>query len=327
MRGHEPDVTADPRYRHTMFTLLACADSAPTVLGGPDDTAGDTAVDTAIQYTPPVYPAPCDAWGEPTDVGTIDPGLDEISGVEPSELNPGVLWVQQDHGNAAALYAIDAEGATLATITLDGVENVDMEGLALAPCEEGSCLWIADTGDNVEERLDPVLYRVPEPVIAFSGLELTVTPSAWPLVYGEGQPENVEAFTLTPEGLPVLVTKRNDGIARVWVADTLVEGAPNVLRHIGSVATRPADAEGGGMVTSADLWPDGTRLLLRSYERAWQLDLGEGGLEGVVTAPELDIPYSAVVHVEAVAYDSVARGYWQIPEGLEAPISWTPCLD
>jgi hypothetical protein len=312
--------------------------AADTDSAGDTDTGSDTDVDpdtdpdsgdTADTATPgPAYPVPCDSWGVPRDVGTIaDLDHEEISGVAPSLANPGVLWILEDHGNDPAFYAIDLTGASLGTVTLEGVENVDWEAIALGPCGDTTCLWAADTGDNLSERPDVTLYRVPEPAVGWGGgLDLTVVPDVFPLVYSEG-PQNVEAVALTPEGLPAFFTKRGDGTSFVYVVDALVPDVVTAPRRVATLSTRVGEEETGGVVTSADLWPDGSRLLLRTYDAAWEFDLGALGIEAAGTAARTALPHADERQVEAVAYDTEIGGYWQIPEGVEAPVTFVPCLD
>ena len=53
--------------------------------------------------------------------GTINiPSLDEASGIAASRNNPGVLWTENDSGNAAVVYAIDPQGRNLGAYALPG---------------------------------------------------------------------------------------------------------------------------------------------------------------------------------------------------------------
>jgi hypothetical protein len=284
---------------------------------GPDDT-GDTGDD------PVPVPAPCEEWGMPVTTGALaDEDLNEVSGVAPSVLNPGVLWVHEDHGGPTVLTAVDELGNTLGTLTLEGVENGDWEAMALAPCEWGQCLWIADMGDNASERDDLSLLRVPEPIVV-EGLDETATPDVFPVTYGDGFRHNVEAFALLPDGRAVVVTKRFDHTAAVFVLPV----GSDVFEGVAVMTTgETEDDDAADAVTSADLWPDGTRMLLRTYGVVTEIDLTDAGLDGIADAPRKTLPYAPVVHTEAVAYDAERRGYWQIPEGIGAPIDFVGCLD
>src|SRR4051812_26592257 len=60
----------------------------------------------------------------------LEPQLREISGLAASRTHPDVLWVHNDGGNAARLYAIGKRGSLLATFDIAGVANTDWEDIA-----------------------------------------------------------------------------------------------------------------------------------------------------------------------------------------------------
>ena len=51
-------------------------------------------------------------------------------------------------------------------MSITGARVEDWEALASAPCGKGSCLYVADIGDNDGKRSDITIYRVPEPAKA-----------------------------------------------------------------------------------------------------------------------------------------------------------------
>ena len=55
-------------------------------------------------------------------------------------------------------------GDLKATLTIDGVRNVDWEDIACGPCHNGHdyCIYIADTGGNTAHDANTI-YRVKEP--------------------------------------------------------------------------------------------------------------------------------------------------------------------
>jgi hypothetical protein len=87
------------------------------------------------------------------------------------------------------------------------------------------------------------------------------------------------------------------------------------------------DTERDARLTAADLWPETGALLLRTYRRAWRLDLGDLGLAAVLDAPIEELAVEAQDQVEAVAWDSGIRGWWQTSEGEGADLIWTGCAD
>jgi hypothetical protein len=92
--------------------------------------------------------------------GTVaDPALDEISGVVVGHRLDGVLWIEEDSDNEAAVYALDPTGEVVADVTVDGATNQDWEALAWAKGR----LWVGDIGDNERERGEIQVYSFHEP--------------------------------------------------------------------------------------------------------------------------------------------------------------------
>lgn len=88
-------------------------------------------------------------------LGSLPQEVSETSGLMIYE---GKVYTHNDSGNAAALYEIDTLNFTVRrTIQVSGAENVDWEDLA----RDDTYLYIADIGNNLGNRRDLVIYRVP----------------------------------------------------------------------------------------------------------------------------------------------------------------------
>lgn len=208
----------------------------------------------------------------PTRIGTLaHPRLAEASGAAVSRRNPGVIWTLQDSGNPPELLAIDSTGALRAIYTVDGAANVDWEEVALGPCGSRTCLYIADTGDNLERRDEVTLYRVTEP-------STTAADTAGPIPERRlgaverlrfrypDHPHDVEAMAVTPAGDVLLVTKgRSSGVLvfRLPTAAWSRTGEVTATR-IDSLPIAAA-ANIGRLVTGMALSDDGTRAVVRTY--------------------------------------------------------------
>jgi len=152
---------------------------------------------------------PSCAWGVTGSTGchpvadpvALPPGLEESSGVAPGR-EPGVVWTHNDSGGEPVLWAVDVRGGLKGRVRLGGAESVDWEGLAIGPCGEDRCLYVADTGDNLEVRESPTIYRIPVPAAA----DDTVRARALPVRLPDG-PRDVEALLALPDEGLLLVTK------------------------------------------------------------------------------------------------------------------------
>ena len=75
------------------------------------------------------------------------PDLPEASGVAVSRRSPGRLWAHNDSGEAV-LVALDTRGTVTGRVRVSGSKVDDWEAVAVGPCPGGSCIYIADIGDN-----------------------------------------------------------------------------------------------------------------------------------------------------------------------------------
>ena len=118
------------------------------------------------------YPECVGTAGDTIDVGVVNAGSMELSGLAAMRTDASILWTFGDSGNPAELYALDpatgmpANGSSDVSIT--NVANFDWEDIATAPCSAGECIYIADTGDNDLVRNNVTIYEVvpPGPIAA-----------------------------------------------------------------------------------------------------------------------------------------------------------------
>jgi hypothetical protein len=199
-----------------------------------------------------------------------NPRVTESSGVVASRAHAGLLWTHNDSGDEAILYATDVTGADRGSVRIPGITPVDAEDLAEGPCPTAPtrCLYLADTGDNREDRRWVVVYAVPEPAppTASSDTRRTTAPPARVRVRYPDRPRDVEAAFVTGAGTVSLVSKGRGGTVVVYRVpqaawkDRGVVTAEAVQRI--SLETGPL---AGRAVTGAALSPDGSRVAVRTY--------------------------------------------------------------
>lgn len=280
----------------------------------------------AVEEPEPDPPEPfCTAYEAAIQTGSLPAGLAEVSGLVASVQNPGVLWMIEDGGNEADVYAVTPAGALAGVVHVAGVPNVDWEDLALAPCGEETCLWVADIGDNAFQRGEVTLYRIREPI--FDGqYESEQEPEVFPFAYPSGA-QNAESLVVTGEGRPYVLTKRDDASTYVYAIDAVEPGTRTEARALGALSTA-SDTDTWGSRTSATgaaLWPDEGRLYVRTYGAAWSWQLGEAGMEGVAEGARAEVPATAEPQGEAIAWDADEAGFWQVSEGEGSALWFTGC--
>ena len=208
---------------------------------------------------------------EPRRTGVFkDLRVSESSGVAASRRQPGILWTLNDSGHGPWLYATDTLGRALGAFEVSGARNFDWEAIALGPCGRRDCLYIADTGDNAQDRKSATIYRVPEPTIP-AGRARTDRAVMLEFRYPRGR-WDVEATFVDGTGAVYLITKSR-GTAptlyrlgpEAWKARDLVTA--EALGKL-PIDTRPL----GNLVTDAALSPSGTRVAVRTYLAIYLFD-------------------------------------------------------
>lgn len=200
---------------------------------------------------------------EPRRTGFFrDPRVNESSGVAASRRQPGILWTLNDSGDDAWIYATDTLGRPHGALEVDGASNRDWEAIALGPCGNRDCLYIADTGDNNRDHRSAVIYRVPEP--ALPARATTEPAQALEFRYPKGR-WDVEAMFVDSTGATYLITKGGAKPPQVYrlPADAWRAREPVAAQPLGPL---PIDSRSlGNRVTDAALSPSGDLVAVRTY--------------------------------------------------------------
>ena len=239
-----------------------------------------------------------------------DPRLDEISGIAAGIRSPAVVYVQNDSGDSARFFALDAHhGDVLAEYDVPGASNVDWEDIAVAPDAHGvPSVWLADIGDNGAQRGQIQLYRVPEPQVDTAARDRVLTtaaPQVWQLHYPEGA-QNAESLAVAPDGTPYVFTKSPIGRTEVYAAPT--QPGTGTLEHIGSISfgltgtSGPFPAAGQLAATGADISPDGTRLVVRTYTDAYLWTVRDGDVAAALRTSPQRVPLPRQPQGEGVCF-------------------------
>ena len=240
-----------------------------------------------------------------------DPRIGEASGVARGIASPNVVYVQNDSGDTARFFALDARtGATLATYTVPGATNVDWEDIAVARDRRGvPSLWIADVGDNDGSRPEVRLYRVDEPRVQPGVSQATTaTPEVWRLRY-PGGPIDAESLAVAPGGSAYLVTKALLGGSTVYAVPARPAAGVQTLRAVGAIQFQLTGTPGGpnrvGQLTAtgASISADGSVLAVRTYTDAYLWPLRRGDVASAVRGAPVRIALPAQPQGEGIAVD------------------------
>ena len=172
--------------RRVLLSLLLAA-CAPGASDETPDDAGNAHCDSA------------------RNIAALPAKLHEASGVAASTRHTGILWVHNDSGEPI-IFAIDTLGNERARVRIS-LPNTDWEDIAVAPCPEGSCIYLGAIGDNLQRRQDRAVLRFPEP-------DLKATTPIKPVKLRYRLPNgahDTEALFVLPDARIFLVTKGRSG--------------------------------------------------------------------------------------------------------------------
>lgn len=289
-----------------------------------DDAA--TAVDGALDASaPPDMSAPdaavppgCARYTTPMVSGTLTGAtLAEVSGVAASRQTPDVLWMHNDSGNDAALYAVSTTGEVRGWISLPDARDLEDVAIARCPAAERWCIWVADIGDNAQARDEVRIFIVPEPPVRDG--EIVVDGIATlQRTYADGA-HDAEALMVAEDGQRFWIVTKVEGEMTQVFAGTAGAGPRGTLDEIARFNAPGVAVPMGKMVTGADLHPSGERLAIRVYTGSYEYWLGDAGVAALQTATPRQISLGPLAEPqgEAIGYAADGDGLWTISEQPE----------
>lgn len=297
--------------------------STPETDGGAPDAGG-----------PGSLPA-CPTFGAGTQRITKWLFARELSGLAESRRNPGLFWVHNDSGGKAEVFAMAGNGQQAAVVTLalpGGATALDWEDVAVGPGPQPGVTYLygGDIGSNAVSRSTIVVYRVAEPTVSAPSLPLpaAVTLSqveAFTFEYPGGI-RNAETLMVDPRtGDVYVVEKRGSGASGVFsAAAPLSATGVTRLQEVATLGFGRAPLSGSALTTAGDISPDGSEVLIRSYDRAflWRRAPGASVADALATPP-CPVPLVAQNQGEAIGFALDGGGYYSASENSDA-ISFYP---
>ncbi len=115
--------------------------------------------------------------------------------------------------SSSVAYATDLRGTDRGALLVPGADAIDWEDISLGPCPKSiasTCLYLADTGDNLEFRPFVTIYAVPEPAPPERASDTSGTtraPAVLRLRYPDGA-HDVEAVYVSPRDTAVYLVSK-----------------------------------------------------------------------------------------------------------------------
>ncbi len=280
----------------------------------------------------------CSRWAAAEVLGQLDTRLlPEASGI--GIATGGDLLYHNNDGNEPGFLVTGRDGGNARRITVEGFDTVDVEDLAVGPCGNQTCLFLADVGDNGARRSSVQIAIIAES----GGFAASVKPRHVVTARFPDGPHNSEAIAVYPSGDLFLVTKAGSGIggtgpAKVYrlTAAQLAASGPQTFQLRGEIPV-PALAGRGlparQVVTAMDIAPGGKRFMLLTYDFLLEIAVDLAGPLPEATAwiegnTHRVSSIASLIQAEAVAYDRDGRSVLYSSEsvlGSRAPVMRQRC--
>lgn len=264
----------------------------------------------------------------------LDAQLDEISGLAASHAHEGVLWMHNDGGNPARLFAVGTRGGLQATFAVEGVANTDWEDIASFDLDGRHYLLLADTGDNGGLRRSLLLHVIEEPTALDAAVQALPLKPAWSIAFRwpDGA-RDCEAVAVDAQLGQVLLISKKRTPPELFTLPLRPHGDDmQVARRLGTLAgvPRPTAEETRAnarmarirhQVTSTSIAPDRSRIAVMTYNEVllYPRRGDESWAAALARKPQAhDLPW--LPQAEALGWDATGRGLYATGEFSPAPL-------
>lgn len=220
-----------------------------------------------------------------------------------------ILWMHNDSGDTARIFSHALRDQSTQYYALKSVRATDWEDIAID--RKKNTLYIADTGDNREERSKTsiVSYNIDTQQshiipVSFETGSIDVEAIAWDpiqeelILMSKGRKGTVHTFAVSPE-----------------------QPSSEPVKSIHQFSISPANGLNPERITAMDISPDGTYIAARNYI---ELFLWE-------RAPTASIPQTIRTEPctytlppqkqgESLGFDDTSRSIWTVSEGKNQPV-------
>lgn len=252
-------------------------------------------------------------------VGTMEfAAINEASGIAPSRQNPNVLWVHNDSGDTARVFAMTTGGNHLGIYNIIGASAQDWEDMAIGPGPAAGVdyLYLGDIGDNGATRSSITVYRVPEPAVNANQSPVTAGlggVESIRLQYPDGA-RDAETLMVDPATRDIYIISKRESLSRIY-------RAPYPQSTIGTTIMEYKGQLPWGWATGGDISPAGSEIIVRSSGSGslWVREPGTD-LWDALAGTAHSIPIRSEPQGEAIGFDALGLGYYTVSENVHQPI-------
>ncbi|XP_062595958.1 uncharacterized protein LOC134257347 [Saccostrea cucullata] len=237
--------------------------------------------------------------------------LSDASGLAASRTFKNVLYTHNDGAGGPNIYAINAtSGALIATLRIANATNHDWEDIAVGPCGDSSCIYIADSGNRHSTSANTI-YRVLEPDVMNMNMD-QVLPLDSTARYTWSEDES-QTLMVDPQGEVYLVGNIYSGRGMVSHLPKSAWGSPNIV-NIDTTQFLPIHTHHHDPV-SGDISMDGSELLIKTKSNIFYWKIDGGDVMNSLTKTPVEVPYHNAGLGEAICWSADGQNYYTLPEG------------
>lgn len=270
----------------------------------------------------------CARCEDPSACGTTQStSVRGVAGIVQSAVHERAFYVCSGAFTEARFSAIDEGGGDLGSYSVASVANVGWEDIAVGPCPAGSCVYIADIGDQNGFRPVYAIHRIAEPSALEAG-DHPVTAESLLFTYPDGGHDARALLVHPTTGVITVITRdpSGNGAAGIYEIPSAFGGAPvtAMLKH------QIAGGVGGGIgsgVTAGDVRADGKAILLRTRDGAleYPLKAKQSVADAIALGSPCAAPTAAESDGQAIAWLRSGAGYVTIDRSGSGALSYVIC--
>ena len=261
-------------------------------------------------------------------IGVIqDRAIQECSGIAISRNLKNHFWVHNDSGDKANVYLLDAKGATVSTIELEGVKSRDFEDIVSFAKDKRNYVAVGDVGDNPRRRKKLSIHIFEEPAKESIQAQMKIRPvSTIHFHYDDDVSRDCEALAyLSTTGQLLVCSKPRGREVIQGKTGTLFSIDFDLTKETQNCVARKISDISGGMITAMDCSPDGKRLVVRNYIYAnvWEIETED--LKTQLTHPKArKMMMPIMIQSEAICFTVDGKSVVTASEGKKSPLMEVP---
>jgi hypothetical protein len=235
-----------------------------------------------------------------------------------------MLYAHNDH-DRPLVYAIDEQGRTHARIALSAASVKDVEDIAVGPCPTGTCVFLADIGDNAAARTEYAILRFAEPALSADteGALLSTSFDRFAFRYPDGS-HNAEGLMVGPDGALYVVTKYAEG-GHSSVYRLPADPPTDRVSEVSRVVELPIPTTSDMAASAAAMHPCGLGFVVRTYNRIYLFRANAADYTSAFHSQPESIGMPVEPQSEGITFAADGSSLFSSGEGRAAPLMQTRC--